>query len=734
MLTVTRSVKTYTSCTEHWTDGRLYIEYSGEREYSLRYDGERFLSPDCADEELSLYLRSAAEFEYAAERCRDIAEIGEYVADIKKLLPEELLRLLLDDCGLPMRSAADIVLRYFGTALRGLSGHEFLKNIQPRTFALNAALSYELRLRCFHDPADAFFRSPYGAVTAGTEISFSALGFGALSAELKMEADGVSESIPMTERDGVFSCRFCPTVCGAYSYGFSLDGGEPFGEFRLTVYEKDFRTPAWFRRGVMYQIFPDRFGFGDRDTFMRGMEYHRSLGRTPEAHGSISEPVKWQPHENEKDYRPNDFYGGNLRGIAGKLPYLKGLGVTVIYLNPIFEASSNNRYDTADYEKIDPILGTNEDFSELCKKASELGIKIICDGVFSHTGADSVYFDRYGHYGGGGAYQRKDSPYYKWYDFRGYPDDYRSWWGFRDLPEVNETDPDWQEYIIKGENSIVKSWLRAGASGWRLDVADELPDEVLCEIRAAAKAEKPDCVIIGEVWEDAVTKESYGVKRRYALGAALDSVMNYPLRRAVIDFATGEISSFKLRELLLSQRMNYPKPMYLSLMNLLGSHDVERLHSALATGLELRHMPREEQIKVNITKEQSERATKLQMLCAAIQYTLPGVPCLYYGDEESLDGGGDPFCRQSFEPTGNGLHNFYAELAELRLGHESLLSGELEIKTPTDRSIVIERYTDTERTVCVINASDGVLISPEAFDGTVPPLSYTIVSSEGKKA
>lgn len=125
---------------------------------------------------------------------------------------------------------------------------------------------------------------------------------------------------------------------------------------------------------------------------------------------------------------------------------------------------------------------------------------------------------RFGSYGGVGAHASKASPYFNWFDFRSFPDDYRCWWNFKDLPEVNEEDASWQDYIIRAENSIVKLWLRRGSSGWRLDVADELPDDVLALIRDAAKAEKPDCAIIGEVWEDAVLKVSYGHRRNYALG------------------------------------------------------------------------------------------------------------------------------------------------------------------------------------------------------------------------
>ena len=450
---------------------------------------------------------------------------------------------------------------------------------------------------------------------------------------------------------------------------------------------------------------------------------------------SIAEPVKWQPRPGEKDYAPDDFYGGTLKGIAKKLPYLKALGIGTLYLNPIVEARSNHRYDTSNYENVDPILGSVGDYVNLCAEAEKLGIGVINDGVFSHTGADSIYFDRFGSYGGVGAHASKASPYFNWFDFRSFPDDYRCWWNFKDLPEVNEEDAGWQDYIIRAENSIVKLWLRRGASGWRLDVADELPDDVLALIRDAAKSEKPDCAIIGEVWEDAVLKVSYGHRRNYALGYALDSVMNYPFRAAAISFARGESDAFALRGFLLSQQHNYPKPMYMALMNLLSSHDVERLHSALGASESLKALDRARQAAFSLTAEQSKRADRLQMLCAVIQYCTPGVPCLYYGDEECLDGAGDPFNRAPFEPSGNSLHNFYAKLGQIRNGSEALMSGEAEFSAAGPDVLIIRRTAESDCIICVINRgstdfelhnSGLVPLLGSSRDGLVPPCSAEI--------
>lgn len=755
---VTRIAKTCGSFDEVWSqDGRLSIIYHDERSYALSFDGCNWSVLDDADEKTSAYLVCSAAINYAVERCKNSGLSLEFVHEFltterKALIPAELLRVLLDDCGLGIFDACAIVVRCFGSD-SAAPEIPWLHGVQPRTANLQAVLRDALKSFGFavHDAYDGAYRSPPGAVENGSEVKLSIRSFGGVkSAKLCVYADGYSAEYDM-QRDGdCFSCNFVPEKPAALWYRFRLctEDGErrlcvgndghfsvlsdtPEDGFRLTVYKRGFTTPEWFAGRIMYQIFPDRFGFEDASA---GIEYHRALGQTPELHGSISEPVRWQARSFEKDYAPDDFYGGRLRGITKKLPYLKELGVEVIYLNPVFEARSNHRYDTSDYGKIDPILGDEQDYVNLCAEAARLGISIINDGVFSHTGADSIYFNRYGSYPTLGAYQSAQSQFYPWYDFRHFPDDYRCWWNFRDLPEVNEQNESWQDYIIRSEDSIVRRWLRLGASGWRIDVADELPDEVLSLIRDAAKAEKPDSVIIGEVWEDAVTKNSYGKMRNYALGYSLDSVMNYPFRSAVIDFALGKKTAFELRDFLLGQYYNYPQPMYRCLMNLLGSHDVERLHTALAFDYDVKTLDRSQQAALTLTDEQKLHATRLQRLCAAIQYCVPGVPCLYYGDEECLDGGRDPFNRKPFEPSKTGLHNFYVQLGRIRSLSPALTDGEMRIITPSADIIIILRQTADEKIACVINRSTDYYTIP--FNGTpllggcdaklVPPMSVEI--------
>lgn len=697
-----RRVFTYGGYDELWSDDyRLKIRYHRPREYFLRRENGVWQPEDRVHPFMAQYLRSAAVFAEASEMCADICDIGEYLPSCESLLPEELLRLLLDDFGLSMESAMRIVVKAFGALLKRKEDHDYLFDMQPRTAALTSVLRAALPHYFYHDPYSEEYRSPVGAVECGTRLRISVCSFGGTVPKLLAFCGDRRLEISASCVGELVEYAFTPDSVGDWRYRFAGAFGES-ETYRLTVYRPDFSTPDWAKGRVMYQIFPDRFGFGDCSA---GIEYHRRLGQTPELHGSIGEPVRWQARDFETDYAPDDFYGGTFNGIAKKLPYLRSLGVGIIYLNPVVEARSNHRYDSSDYTKTDPILGSVEDYVNLCAEAKRLGIAVIGDGVFSHTGADSVYFNRYGSYPSVGAWQSEASPYRRWYDFGDYPEGYRCWWGFRELPEVRELDPDWQRFVISGEDAIVKLWLRRGASGWRLDVADELPDEVLALIRNSAKAEKPDALIIGEVWEDAVSKISYGKPRNYALGYSLDSVMNYPFRKAVTDFVLGEQSAFRLRDFLLSQKHNYPKPLYECLMNLLGSHDVERLHTLLSLGRAVSDMSRSEQASLTLTPEQSDCGTRRQRLAAAIQYAVPGIPCLYYGDEECLDGGRDPFNRAPFEPKHGGLYEYYAALGRLRNTHPALQGGDMELRCFSEERLAIIRRVAEETIVCVVNRS-----------------------------
>lgn len=722
---------------ENWTDDyTLFVSYRDRRSVTatLREDG---WVPTGGDEELCAaivsspregmirrYFNAAASVYAASQECLrrsiPLTRLYELFSFSDPIAAPELLRLLMDDCGFRMELCFPTVARCCAGIALGEEEQAALRVFQPRTAVLAELLNRAKGnlLAAEHDGSRREFRDPPRALRCGEEavIAFRLLSGRLKGATLCVFGDDFKREIPMSAEGDTYRARFAaPGKAQALWYRIRLEApeaeyylcpdetgccgeicGSERGGFRLTVYRADFETPEWFRHSVMYQVFPDRFAFSDDGTAERGIAYHLALGQRCELHGSIDEPLRWKARPGEKGYTPDDFYGGTLRGIEAKLPYLKELGIGCLYLTPIVEARSNHRYDASDYSRVDPILGTNEDFERLAKKAEEYGIRIVLDGVYSHTGADSVYFNRSGSYPSVGACQGKSSPYYDWYEFRSFPDDYRCWWGFKDLPEVDECNPSWQEMIVTGKNSIVRQWLRRGAAGWRLDVADELPDSVLRLIRLASKEEKPDAPIIGEVWEDAVIKESYGGRRNYALGFSLDSVMNYPFRTAVLDFLHRRSDARALRDFLRAQRMNYPAPMYYALMNLLGSHDMERLKTALATDVIVKSLPREEQVKLRFTREALEKATRLEKLGAALQFALPGVPSIYYGDEQGMEGVGDPFNRAVFREGDEELHKYYVNLSALRNSDPVFAEGEAVFGAPSADVLTVLRF-DAEK-------------------------------------
>ncbi len=476
--------------------------------------------------------------------------------------------------------------------------------------------------------------------------------------------------------------HFLATTSGLYFYHFELDTpwGKSFiknvgngcgdfnidgSDFQQTVYDKNFQTPDFLKGGIIYQIFPDRFYCsGKKKNNVPDTRVMRKWGDEP----------FW--HENQMNgLWNNDYFCGDLKGIEEKLDYIKELGVSCIYLNPIFEANSNHRYDTADYEKIDPLLGTENDLKSLCKTAEEKGIGIILDGVFSHTGCDSKYFNLYSNYNSVGAYNSKESPYFDWYKFIDYPNEYQSWWGIKLLPEIIEENESYRDYIC-GENGVLRKWLRCGISGWRLDVADELPDIFLDDLRKAVKAENENAIIIGEVWEDATNKFAYGERRRYLLGEQLDSVMNYPFADAVLNFVKyGGAEGFFNAVMGIVE--NYPPCVLNVLMNHIGTHDTERAITRLA-GENADGYGRDWQHEHNVlSAENYEKGISMMKMASLIQYTLPGVPSLYYGDEVGLQGMKDPFNRACFpwNDIDEELHKWYKRLGEIRNGCKAFVNG-----------------------------------------------------------
>ena len=568
----------------------------------------------------------------------------------------------------------------------------------------------------FHNSEKAQFRSPLGARPAGDRVTLK-LYCGSVypnGVYVVLFGDNYEQRVDMSGADGWWEATLnLPETAGAYWYYFILrlnestayfgcKGGRTSGNgelysykpmcFQMTVHERDFKTPDWYKKAILYQIFPDRFAKSSKSPARSGLEYHHSMGRKGYLHGSFDESPAYLPMPGEEYYAPCDYFGGDLYGIEQSLSYLADLGVTVIYLNPIFEADSNHRYNTADYLKVDPMLGTNDDFKKLCRSAGKFGIKIILDGVFSHTGSDSVYFNKTGKYLEPGAYQGQQSRYFSWYEFMDFPNTYRSWWGFDTLPEVNEEDPGWQQFVISGEDSVIKKWLESGADGYRLDVADELPDDVIEKMRTAIKEHNRDHFLLGEVWEDATTKQSYGKHRTYAYGRGLDSVMNYPFRNETVNFLLGHTDAKKLAQFLASQALNYPREMYYCLMNLLSSHDIERVRTVLGTKVNAAELSREQQGSFVLLPEQDKHGGVMQRLAVLIQFVLPGMPSIYYGDETGMNGLRDPFNRAPFSIQDETIGYYYATLGKIRRSADPLTTGHVSFFFYGDDVIGILRF------------------------------------------
>ncbi len=512
----------------------------------------------------------------------------------------------------------------------------------------------------------------------------------------------------------VYGCRFSLAENGLYFYYFKItteEGQFPLykcgydmtnmceGEkWQLSCIPSSFKVPDFYCGKVMYQIFPDRF-------FQKG-ECDLSGKLTPfTVHEDKSDVPLYLPDENGRVWN-NDFYGGNLKGITQKIGYLKELGISVIYLNPIFKAFSNHRYDTADYLKIDEMLGNEDDFKELCEKAHENEMKIILDGVFSHTGRNSVYFDGEKIFGNG-ACSNIDSPYKEWFGFKNYPDEYTSWWGIRDLPCVDENCDSYRDFIIKNKNSVVSHWLNLGADGFRLDVADELPDSFICELRCKIKEIKSDAFLVGEVWEDASNKISYGVRRKYFTDGLLDSVMNYPFRNAMIDYVLGKDDGQNLRNTVMTLAENYPAEVLNCVMNIISSHDTVRMFTALGCD----YYPEEKRKRAvyKLSKEQTELATKRLFCLVFLQFVLPGMPCIYYGDEIGTEGFEDPFCRSYFDwsrTENNRILDFYKKMSNIRNTNEALQKGSVEVFALGGGNIEIRRVYGEKTAVARVSMCD----------------------------
>ncbi|MDD2220742.1 MAG: glycoside hydrolase family 13 protein [Clostridia bacterium] len=569
-----------------------------------------------------------------------------------------------------------------------------------------------------HLPNKIIYRNPAAAPAAGISLELKA----DFSRRLAAKAynlyvwpdEGRAQLYPLAWEglaDGFdrCGCRLCLKQAGLYWYRFEAvsitnEVVAASDQYQLTCYEPDFVTPNWLGGGICYHIFVDRFCRVESDGEPYPNRMRSDWGGIPE----------YLP-DQAGIVRNDDFFGGNLRGIISKLDYLQSLSVNCLYLSPIFRAASNHKYDTGDFRQIDPAFGTFEDFQQLAAEADKRGIRLLLDGVFSHTGDDSRYFNKYGNYSDLGAYQSPNSPYYQWYKFNHYPDDYDCWWGIKTLPEVDEDNLNYRDFIC-GEQGVVRYWLRNGAGGFRLDVADELTDGFLEALRRAVKSEKPDALLIGEVWEEASTKKAYGQRRHYFAGRQLDGVINYPFREAVINYLrSGDCAH--LAQTVQQIWNNYPPPVHNCLMNAFASHDTQRLITALAG-----RQPAADKSVLAVTRlseQEYARGKELVKIAACLQFFLPGFPCIYYGEEIGMEGYGDPFCRRCY-PWGTedqDLLAHYRTLGKIRRKADFLARADFRILYAEGGVFVFARTCGEKALVCAVNCgSEPVdLIMEEAF-------------------
>lgn len=498
-----------------------------------------------------------------------------------------------------------------------------------------------------------------------------------------------------------YTYEFCDFEKSEF-YGKRALNGEIFllenrydGAIQLTVYKEEGKHPNWMKGGTMYHIFVDRFAksgkFPKKESAIINDDWYNGIPQFPEYPGA--------------DVENNMFFGGDLLGIIGKLDYIKSLGVNCIYLSPIFDAYSNHKYDTSDYMKIDSMFGDEKTLDDLIFEAKSREIEIIFDGVFNHTGADSVYFNKFGNYDSLGAYQSKESPYYEWYNFEDYPNKYECWWDVQILPRVKSDTPSYKKFIL-GDGGVIEKWMKKGIGGFRLDVADELSDDFLKTLNSKLKGINPNGIIYGEIWEDASNKIAYETRKKYFLGNELDSVMNYPLREAIIDYVKNG-NTAGLLDTFTMLYSHYPKESIDSLMNVLGTHDTDRILTVLG-GENSDGYTNEQLSTKKMTDSEFKVAINRLKMAYAINATVPGIPCIFYGDEVGMQGYRDPFNRLPF-PWGrenSELLGFYRKIGEIRAKEPLYKDGLFRVVRLDSSMFAFARYDQKSCIVTVVNRGD----------------------------
>lgn len=558
-------------------------------------------------------------------------------------------------------------------------------------------------------------KSPYGAVKCGEKLSlhfpiaswvsvdkmYVFIRLGGVSTPVEMRFEKSENGFSVYTADyvfdtaGIYYYRFeMRNRDGVWYYGRGENGesvcGENLPEWQLTVYKSSYKTPDFAKGNIIYHVFVDRFNRADGVKTKRKYRLHESFSESPEV---VSADGK---------YYADDFFGGNFNGIREKLDYLEELGVGIIYLSPIFKAYSNHRYDTGDYLKVDELLGTEDDFKRLLDAAHEKGMKIILDGVFNHSGADSLYFNKFGTYDSLGAYQSKSSPYYDWYYFKKFPDEYACWWGCDNVPDLNKSNKDYRALVF-GKNGVVEKWQKLGADGWRLDVVDELPIDFVNLLIKKIKSVNKDALVIGEVWEDASTKVSYGELRPYLLGDQLDGTMNYPFMNAIIAYVRDGDEKF-FKDTVQSILENYPKETVYCLMNSLGTHDTVRIINALSD-VRAHGWSKTHKLGYKLPDSEYEKAKKKLYLASVLQFTLPGIPSIFYGDEAGLQGFDDPINRRPY-PWGSEdkeILAHYKKLGRIRRENRAVFSGGFNMRDENGL-VAYERTSGDDEILIAVNA------------------------------
>lgn len=544
-----------------------------------------------------------------------------------------------------------------------------------------------------YDPL--LFKCPKGCVVKNTKVKFKikcddnevtrVLFF------VKKDYEDKYDFVEMTKNKNYFECDYLFENEGHFWYHFkiikenftgfisktfdnySYVSTEKGDDFFQLVTKEQYKIAGSMQGGLIYQIFVDRFAKVGESKPKEPLVLRTDWG------GKIKKNTTNPIKINE------EVFGGNFKGIISKLDYLESLGVTTIYLSPICEAFSNHKYDTADYMNVDSMYGTETDFDELVKKAKQKGIGILLDGVYNHTGSDSVYFNKKGRYNTLGAYQSKKSKYYDWFEFEEHPDKYASWWGIDTLPSIKDNCQEFQEFIA-GQNGVLEKYLSKGIKGVRLDVVDEIVDEFVTKISNKVKQFGNDKVVMGEVWEDASTKIAYSKRRTYFSNNELNSIMNYPIKETILKFVkTGE--TVDLVSTIRMLQNNYPVEVQHNLMNFLTTHDTSRVASELKMA----------------SGGDEQTAKKLLKIASGLLFTMTGVPSIFYGDEYGMQNNDESsrgcFDWQNYQ---NDIFEWYNLLSKIRK-QQVFVDGDLNVLYSKNGKFVFERINKNQRIIILAN-------------------------------